>query len=177
MAVNSISVDKLSAGVGIFLHRCTWWTENVGYHHVHLYIRPWCVVEHVCKCVYVYLKPQYPHTYCTVMKHQRLPLALQSVLFLWMPCPTSAHSSLWLSCLECGSSHLSDDLQHKHPPCPCYDQVSEFGICLHVPDVCSARFDHRNVSPVGWASWGREERHLAWSLHPFQGWGRKLISP
>lgn len=61
------------------------------------------------------------------MKHQRPPLALQSVLFLWMSCPISAHSSLWLSCLECGSSHPSDELHHKYPPSPCYDQVSESG--------------------------------------------------
>lgn len=101
-------------------------TENVGYHHMHLYIHQ-CIhmmCSWACVCVYI-SKPKYLHTYCTVMKHQRLLLTLQFVSLL--SCPTSACSSLsdcpaWkaalLTLVRMNCSIIT--------PCPCYDQVSAF---------------------------------------------------
>lgn len=123
-------------------------TIMCAYPCTHTYVR--CVTEHVCKCACVYIsKPKYLHTHCTVMKHQRLLLALQSVPLLSMPCPTSACSSLsdcpaWNAALP---TLAMMNCSRKHPPCPCYDQVSEFGglfacsrclLCQIWPQECEA---------------------------------------
>lgn len=132
--------------------------------YTHTYIR--CVVEYVCKCLHI-SEPKYLHTHCTAMKHQGLLLALQSVPLLWMSCPTSTCSSLFdcpawdvalpaLVMMNCSTHTL---------PVLVITRCLNLGVCLHVPDVCSARFEHRNVRPVGWASWSGEEKHLAWNLH------------
>lgn len=118
----------------------------------------------MCVSVWVYIsKPKYLHTYYTVMRHQGLLLALQSVPLLWMSCPVPVAVSLTvllgvptLVMMNCSTNTLSVLLMSR---------CLNLGVCLHVPDVCSARFDYRNVRPVGWASWSREEMQLAWSLH------------
>lgn len=141
-------------------------TITCAYTYTHAYVR--CVVECVCKCACIYIsKPKYLRTHCTVMKHQRLLLALQSVPLLSMPCPTSACSSLsdcpaWNAALP---TLATTNCSRNTLPVLLMTRCLNLGVCLHVPDVCSARFDHRNVRPAGWASWSREEQHLAWSLH------------
>jgi len=79
-----------------------------------------CVCINISKTIYI--------LHCG-MKSQRLLLAIQSVPFLSMLSPAGACSSL----SDCPAQRVAladpgdNELQQKLTPCPCRDQVPEFG--------------------------------------------------
>lgn len=142
------------------------------YTYTNIYV--WCVAEHVCKWlhIYIYLKP---YTYCTILWRANNFCWPCNLCHFWVhrvplvpvaasDCPTQHLALANLVMMNCSRNYLLS-----------LSWLGDWiwGLVCMFQNKDSARCDHRNMRPVGWASWSREELPLGWSLHLLFPWSKQ----